>query len=263
MMKKNRNILVPFVITLLFLFSNKVEIQGNTTKELIRYNIKYGFINGGEVEFQTNVSKYEDEPVYHTKVDAKTKGFIDQLYKLHDIYESYYDMETGYPKLAIQNLSEGKYRHYDEVRYYQDKFYASSLKRKMTFLLEEPTYDILSAIQYLRNMDWSNLTDGDTVTIITAYDKEPFPIYIVYKGMETLTIGQHKYACHKFAPIIDPGKILKKKESILIWFSDDKNKIPVNVRLNLLIGAFRLELNEADVLPHPFTAKSSKKGKED
>ncbi|MDL2289788.1 DUF3108 domain-containing protein [Paludibacteraceae bacterium OttesenSCG-928-F17] len=259
-MNKNFFILFFSAITLFFTFS--LSANGNDeVRELMRYKIRYGFLNGGEVEYRTQIEEYKDKPVYHTRVDAKTTGFIDQLYKLHDIYESYYDVQTGLPELAIQNLSEGKYRHYDEVSFFQEQSYASSKKRETTFLLFEPTYDILSAIEHLRGMNWDNFMNGDTITIITAYDKDPFPIHVIYRGKETITIGDYKYKCHKFAPIIDPGKILKKKESILIWFSDDENKIPVNIRLNLVVGAFKLELEETPALLHPFTAKSHKKNK--
>ncbi len=260
-MTKGHNKILLFLLLITLPFHFPAPAKADAPTELMKYNIKYGFINGGEVEFCTRIAEHENKPVYHTRVDAKTTGLIDQLYKLHDVYESYYDMRTGLPELAIQNLSEGKYRHYDEMRYYQDELFAASLKKDTTFPLTGPTYDILSGIQYLRSMDWSNFSDGDTIAITTSYDKEPFPIYVIYKGKETLTIGKYKYESHKFTPIIDPGKILKKRESILIWFSDDENKIPLNIRLNLVVGAFKLELDRAEILSHPFDAQSHKKDK--
>lgn len=257
-MKRIKNILLITV----FLFGiNDMTYADNINipKETINYKIKYGFISGGDVLFKTEVKTLKNELVYHTKIEAKTAGLLDQLYKVYDVYESYYDIDTGLPKLFVRDINEGKYHSYDEITYNQKAKKATSLKKDTTYILEKPTYDILSAIQHLRSLDWTNLKVNDKVEMATIFDKEPFPIYAVYKGKETITIGSHNYDCHKFAPVFDPGKILKKKEDLTIWFSDDENKIPINIKLNLLVGSFRLEFDGYKHLPYPLTAQKSKK----
>lgn len=226
--------------------------------ESLLYKIRYGFIVGGNVSFNTNEAYLDGKLFYHNVVDAQTTGFIDQLYKLHDIFESYFDIETGLPRLAIRNISEGKYRFYDEVTYFHNDRHAYSQRMDTIVPLETETFDILSAIYYLRNMDWEKFQNDEVVEITTLFDDKPFPMYIVYKGKETISIKNTKYNCHKFTPVIDPGKIFQKKENMLIWFSDDKNKIPVAIRFNLLVGAFRLELDEYENLAHPFDSKIEK-----
>ena len=252
-----------FILSLLSLFfcydmavlAGQVVIPG----EQLSYKIRYGFIVGGYVNFITLEEYLNGDLMYNTKVEAKTTGFIDQLYKLHDIYESYYDKNSGLPELAIRNISEGKYRFYDEVSYNHDDKSAYSQNKDTVVRLEKETFDVVSAIYFLRNMDWKQLEYDDVIEITVLFEDKPFPMFVVYKGREQISFGSSKYDCHKFAPVIDPGKIFQKKENMIIWFSDDENKIPVSIRFNLLIGAFRLELNTYENLANPFEAKESKR----
>lgn len=223
--------------------------------EKLNFRIRYGFITAGHVNFVTEQKEYCNEEVFHTKVSAKTTGLIDQLYKLYDIYESYYDVRTGLPHFSIANLSEGKYRYYNETTYDQTKLSVYSQRKDSVLNLESQVFDVVSAIYYFRGLDWSRFAVNESIELAMFYQDSHFPMLVVYKGIEELSIGSASYLCHKFTPIIDPGKIFQKKENMAIWFSADENKIPISIKLNLLVGAFRVELDTYENLLYPLEAK--------
>ena len=233
-------------------YSNEPVFKQN---EKLDFKIRYGFITAGSVDFVTSQANFLEEKVFHTKVTAKTTGFIDQLYKLHDSYESYYDIKTGFPRFSIINLSEGKYRYYNETTYNQNDLSAYSQRKDSVLSLKSQVFDIVSAIYYFRRLDWSNLAENDVVELQIFHEDSHFPMLVVYKGLENVSIGSSTYHCHKFMPVIDPGKIFQKKENMTIFFSADKNKIPVCIKLNLVVGAFRVELEQYKNLLYPFDAK--------
>ncbi len=153
------------------------------------------------------------------------------------------------------NISEGKYKFYDESTFFQKELYVKSKNKDTSLSIEQPTFDVVSAIFYFRRYDWSKLKVNDVVEIPTFYGDKPFPMLIVYKGIEEVSIGSSTYRCRKFTPVMDPGKIFKKKEDMTIWFSDDKNRIPVSMKFNLHVGAYRVELESYDNLLYPLEAK--------
>ena len=59
--------------------------------EELLYIFSYGFINGGSASIKLYSSQYNQTPVYHAKLVAKTIGITDKIYKIEDIYESYFD----------------------------------------------------------------------------------------------------------------------------------------------------------------------------
>ena len=244
---------ITFILLSVFLQNNF--IHAKYPNEKLDYKIRYGFINAGNVSFVTQKTTFSGKEVYHTKVDARTTGLIDQLYKLHDIFESYYDVKTGLPHFSITNLSEGKYRYYNENTYNHSNFSVHSSRRDTTFYFEHSVFDVISALCHFRTLDWSKLAIDDMIELQTFHQDAFAPMFVVYKGIENVSIGNFVYRCHKFTPVIDPGKIFQKRENMIIWFSDDKNKIPISIRLNLMVGSFRLELEKYENLLYPFTAK--------
>jgi len=249
------------IITRLFLFvflcnssiySNEpVFKQGET----LDFRIRYGFISAGNVNFVTEKKDFSGEEVFHTRVDARTTGFVDQLYQFHDIYESYYDIQTGLPLFSITNQSAGKYRYYNESTYDQNNLSVYSQRKDSVLNLESPVFDVAAAIYYFRRLDFENLAVNDIIELQTFHRDSPFSLSVVYKGVEEELIGVSAYRCHKFALVVEQGKIFQKKENMTIYFSADENKIPVSIKFNLLVGAFRVELEHYENLLYPFDAK--------
>jgi len=53
------------------------------------------------------------------------------------------------------------------------------------------------------------------------------------------------------------GTIFKGGEGMTVWVTDDKNKIPVMVEAQILVGSVKAILTNATGLRYPLTAKIS------
>ena len=222
--------------------------------EVLVFKIRYGFITGGEVHISAKKTQYDNQTVFHAVLAGRTKGFIDKIYKVHDIYESYFDPETNLPQKAIRNISEGSYRFYDEVLYNHDELYVES-KKNGKVSVPKNTLDMASVMYYVRRLDLNKLNVNDIISLDTYFGDEIFPFYIVYKGKETVSIGSGKYRCFKFVPVVEPGRVFKEKDDMTIWFTDDENKIPVSIKFDIIVGSFRCDLEKFENLKYPLTAK--------
>jgi hypothetical protein len=222
--------------------------------EKLTFRIHYGFITGGEVNITANKTWLNGQEVFHTVLAGKTTGLIDKLYKVNDVYESFFDPATNLPDKAIRNIREGSYRYYDEVEFNREGMYVTS-QRNGKVSVPKNTLDMASVMYYVRRLDLSRLSENDIISLDTYFGDSLFPFYIVYKGKETISISSGKYKCFKFVPIVEPGRVFENNDDMTIWFSDDENKIPVSIKFNILVGSFKCDLAKFENLKYPSTAK--------
>ena len=72
-----------------------------------------------------------------------------------------------------------------------------------------------------------------------------------FKGRETIKSDVGKVKCLKFAPVVQSGRIFKKEEDMLVYVSDDVNKVPVRATASILVGTIKLDLTSAKGLVQP------------
>ena len=185
---------------------------------------------------------------------GKTTGLVDKLYKVYDVYESFFNPANNLPDKAIRNIREGNYRYYDEVMYNHEELYVES-QRNGKVSIPINTLDMASVLYYVRRLDLDKLNMNDIILLNTYFGDELFPFYIVYKGRETISIGSGKYKCFKFVPVVEPGRVFQKKDDMTIWFSDDENKIPISIKFDIWAGSFKCDLAKFENLKYPLTAK--------
>jgi hypothetical protein len=222
--------------------------------EKLSFRVHYGIITGGEFNISVNKTMLNGQEVFHTVLTGKTTGLVDKLYKVYDVYESFFDPATNLPDKAIRNIREGGYRYYDEVEFNQQEMYVVS-QRNGKVSVPKNTLDMASVLFYVRRIDLSKLKENAIISLDTYFGDELFPFYIVYRGKETISIGSGKYNCFKFVPIVEPGRVFQKKDDMTIWFSDDENKIPVSIKFDIWAGSFRCDLTAFENLKYPLTAK--------
>jgi hypothetical protein len=211
--------------------------------ETLKYLLYYGFIDGGNVSATINKTVYDGQELYHAKIIGKTVGIADALFKVQDTYESYFDMVTGLPRKSIRNIQEGKYKNYIEVLFDHNKNVLFSQKSGM-HQVPENIHDIVSVLYYFRRSNISNIKEGDVIKVQTYFGDELFPVILRYLGKEIVKTSLGKFPCLKFAPVTEVGRMFKSNDDMLIWFSDDTLRIPVRIKMNLIVGSVKCDLLE-------------------
>ncbi|MEJ5265709.1 MAG: DUF3108 domain-containing protein [Bacteroidales bacterium] len=243
-------ILISFC-TILFLNVRELYGQSNQYKpirllpntffqggEKLTFQLRYGFIVGGKVYLTL-----EDKGnTFHIKGEAITVGLADELFSVKDVYESYFEKESNLPVFAIQNVKEGKrYKYYNETIFDRKNNKVRSL-RSGEHDVPPDIMDMMCVFYYIRRIDLSDAKNGDIYKINTFFSDKLFPFEICYKGKEVITTRFGKIACLKFAPIVEPGRVFKSKDAMFIWFTDDANRIPVLVSMQMVVGHVYCEL---------------------
>ncbi len=255
-----RAIILRFCLLVLFFLTFKTSLTAQNYKsiqllpntffgddETLVFQLRYGFIVGGKVILEVQ----DKNNLYHVRGTAVTTGLADELFSVKDIYESYFDKETNLPVFAIQNVKEGKrYKYYNEMIFDRKNNKVISTKSG-EHNVPEGIIDMMSVFYYIRRIDLSTVKENDLFKINTFFSDKLFPFEIRYRGKETIETRFGKVQCLKFAPIVEPGRVFKSKDDMLIWFTDDANRIPILVSMQMVVGHVYCELIEMKNLRNP------------
>ena len=216
--------------------------------ETLKFQMYYGIVNAGEVIMSLEPSWFEGQRVLHAIATGYTTGLADRLFRIYDVYESFMDPKTGLPVKAIRNISEGSYRYYNEVLYHRD---SNTVTSQLSGLHEVPPgiMDMVSAIYKFRDqLDTSTLRPGDVFEIQTFFSDEIYPVIIRYRGTETIRTRKGRFHALKFSPVAEPGRVFTSRDDITLWLSNDRNRVPLRVSLNMVLGSIRADLVEVSGL---------------
>ena len=210
--------------------------------EQLVYQIYYGPVNGGEVLMTLEPVTFMDQELLHATALGYTTGLANRVFRIYDVYQSYMEPSTGLPVKAIRDISEGNYRYYNEVLYDRDSNRVNSL---LSGENEVPPgiMDMVSAIYKLRDtMQYLDLRPDLTIEMNTWFSDKLYPVRISYSGPEIIRTRLGTFHALRFYPVSEPGRVFKNEDDITVWFSNDRNFVPLRVRLNMVVGSVRMDL---------------------
>jgi len=212
------------------------------SEEELSYRVGYGLIKGGEASLVIRTVPIGDTQLFHITAMAETTGVVGSMVTIKDIYESYVNIETGYPIKSVRNIREHNYTSYDEVLFFREQGFLRSINSG-DHPAPNNVLDILSAFYFARRYLFSNqVVENDTITLLTFFDNQFFPIVIKFKEFEEVKTKFGKIKCIKFVPLLKDSKVFVDEEQMQIWVTADKNFIPVKIRVKLPIGSLKCDI---------------------
>ena len=242
----------------LFLITLCAAAQEKTTAftagEALKYRIHYGLVNAGYATLKVN----EKENQHHFVGKGWTVGMTSWFFKVKDQYESYVDKTGDYPTHFVRNVDEGGYKIHRDIQFNHISKKARVEDHRKKTVKEYPidsVQDLISAYYKLRNSSIDTMKVGESIKMKLFLDAETFPFKLVLLGKETISSKFGKIPCYKFRPYVQSGRVFKEEESLTIWISEDKNKIPIRVKASLAIGSLKMDLVKHVGLSHTFPEK--------
>ena len=250
--------LIPFF--LLFNFSNAQNDMAFKNGEWFKYKLSYsGWFKAGEATVNLN-EDVNNNQLLHAKMIGKSTGAVNLFFKVYDRYESYFYKKNIKPYRFIRNINEGGYSKNIEILFDQTTKVAkvNNLKKKLSnnFSFNENSQDMVSVFYYLRNFfRIDDLDKNNEIAIDMFFDSENYSLKIKYLSTEIINTNFGKILCHKIQPYVQSGRVFKKDESLTMWISADKNRIPMRIKADLIVGSIRIDLDSFSNLNHPFEIK--------
>lgn len=234
-------------------YHHRADFQPFKPGEKLNFRIHYGFVNAGtaSMEVLKHDRKINGKEVYHLQGIGKTEGAFDWFFKVRDYYDSYVDAKTVNPYVFVRRVNEGGYIINRDYKFYHEDKLIDDGKNQEKVLVPENVQDILSAFYYARTMDFSKVKVGEVVQLYAYMDYEVWPLKVRYKGIEKIKINEGTFECMRFVPIVQQGRVFKDEEDMSVYISNDKNRIPVLAKADVLVGSIKMELTSWEGLAHP------------
>jgi hypothetical protein len=83
------------------------------------------------------------------------------------------------------------------------------------------------------------------------YDSKNKELSLKYLGKEVINTKYGKVECLKLMPATNRSRIFKGEGSITIWLTNDKNRLPIRVQADLLVGSIKADLEKFSGIANP------------
>jgi hypothetical protein len=253
-----KKLITFFLLFISFQFLGAQEVSSFRAGEWLRFKLSYsGWVKAGNATLEISEGTYQDRPVYKVIGKGWTTGAIKWFFNVKDHYESHFDKVTGQPYKFVRNIDEGGYTKNRIVNfdYLRNKALINDLKEntKSTIDIDPNIKDLVSAYYYLRDRyDTESIQEGDVLELNIFFDSEVFLFKLKYLGRDTINTKFGKIKCIKFRPYVMAGRVFKEEESLTLWVTADKNKVPMRIKADLRVGSLRADLDALKGLKHPF-----------
>lgn len=219
--------------------------------EKLTYRVEWRLITAGTATVKLSHPNSDD---WQFDLNVESAGLVTRLYHVLDTYHV-----TGNEKFcaanSVLNAEEGK-RHtvtrltfensrhkvqYDE----HDLLKNSSVTKELD--IAPCTYEIAGAFAALRTM---NIEPGKSATFPVTDGKKMVYSKIEAQGKENVSVEGKSYDTVRYEAFLFDNVLYKRKGRLFLWITDDVNRIPVQIRLQLgfPIGTITLDLEKQEKL---------------
>ncbi len=216
------------------------------------YNTMGMYIGAGESTFSVTLEKFNGKPTYHCVGQGKSYPFFDKFFKVNDKYETYIDTATMLPIKFIRNVSEGGHKIYNNVTFNHSA--GTAVSTNGVFKIPGCVQDVVSAMYYARNLNYTKLKLNDRIPFDMFLDDEVNHLYLRYMGKETVKTRYGKFKSIRLKPLLVKGTMFDGGEKMNVWISDDANHLPLRVESPITVGNIKVDMMEYKNLRYPLTS---------
>ncbi|MDB5263351.1 MAG: ATP-dependent exodnase [Adhaeribacter sp.] len=224
----------------------RVEQDSFSTGEVLRYKVHYGMINAAEavIDIAPDIQRVNNRPCYKANVYGKTIGSFDFFLRIRDTWRSYIDTAAILPQRFHRNIEEGKYRKKENVNFdhYRNLATVEDKKRTENFKIPENVQDIVSGFYYMRTLNLEKYKVGDLIQLQGFFDDEVYDFTVVFQGREIIDTKAGSIRAFRLVPKLPANKLFSGENAVSVYLSDDKNKIPVMIKAEMLVGSIKVNL---------------------
>lgn len=238
---------------------------------VLHYN--WGAINTdvGYATVSLDSLTYNGQKAFLCSAYGKTTRMFDLFFKVREDFKSWFTRDGLRPLKFYRDTYEGGYVAKNTYHYNWDApepyiaadVYSSKRGMKSIHLSLTPcTFDLPALFFFARNMDFDAVEPGKRYPMTFAIDDDVYNVYFILYGRETIKVkGLGTVRTIKFAAKLLEGEVFKGEEDMLIWVSDDSNRLPVCFEAPLLVGTATGRMTGYEGLKYPFEALVEKKRK--
>lgn len=260
-----RRLRVSFILFLLcglaFASSPAPETLPFAPGETLTFNVTWSIFPAGQVV--TTLKQIGEGPrdAYEIDGTARSAGYVSLLFNIDNTYHAVFNPRTLCSQRISKTINEGR-RHKQTHIVFDSTRKVAILNEKDMGKPNHPlkhaenaipacVEDIMTAFYYLRR---APMHVGEKITIPVNDGSKTHEVIVDVQAREKLQTPMGT----RYAFRVEPhalGDLYKKKGRMLIWFSDDSQRLPLRIKAMMWIGT--ITGNLVSVKDHPPEASAA------
>lgn len=219
--------------------------------EKLSYHVEWRLVTAGTATVQLSHSSPDD---WQIDLNLESAGMVNRLYRVFDTYRAFQN-EHFCASSSVLNAEEGKHRRVTRLTFentqrkleYDERDLISNARVQRTLEIAPCTHDVTGALISLRTM---NVELGRSASLPITDGKKMVNARIEAQAREQLTVAGKSYHTIRYEAFLFDNVLYKRKGRMLIWMTDDSDRVPVQLRFQLgfPIGNITLELEKQQKL---------------
>lgn len=238
--------------------------HGESASFVLHY--EWGAINSdvGNAHVRLDSLTFNGQKAYQCTMHGRTTRLYDLFFKVREDFSSVFTRDGLRPLKFYRHSQEGDYEAKNTYMYVRtaqqpkiiaDLYTSKRGQRSVEIPLTPCTFDLPTLFYFARNMDFDVIQPGKRYPMTFAIDDEVFNVYFILYGRETIKVkGLGTVKTIKFAAKLLEGEVFKGEADMMIWVTDDDNRLPVYFEAPLLVGVAKGRMSSYENLKHPFTS---------
>ena len=192
-------------------------------EELV-YRARFGGLPAGQARMRVDaIEVIRGRRAYH--VVFTVDGGI-PLFRVHDRYDSWIDVETLSSLRHVQQISEGRYRRNTTLEIFPERCEYQKNDESPQRSVDHPLDD--GSFVYALRI--AGVRPGETRSDDRYYRPDRNPVVLTGLGVDTVKVGAGTFVTTVIRPSIKTGGLFAESTDARVWFSDDANRYPVKVK---------------------------------
>ncbi|HTB22268.1 MAG TPA: DUF3108 domain-containing protein [bacterium] len=215
-----------------------------TVGEKLTFAVQYGGLTAGYATLSIpEVLTLDGRPVFHIVAEARSLPFFDAFFRVHDILDSYSDVDYGFSWGYEKHIREGGFKADASYNYDQRRGLILEPAKGTQAFLPPRSQDVLSCFYYFRTQP---MTVGSVVDIpVTADDMKNYRLTVNVLRKERVSTLAGDFDCVVVQPHLSFKGVFRQKGDVFLWISDDERRLPVLIRSRIIIGSININLQNA------------------
>jgi hypothetical protein len=239
-------LLLPLVCAMLA-FSQS---SGLPAKETLYYSIDWRLFTAGKARIELTAG--QPRPGYQATLHMESTGIVSKLFKVEDDYSA--NMDSAWCAQTLQMTThEGNRLRETTIAFDGEAKKASYLERDRArnnaIVLSRETeippcvHDVIGGLFFVRTL---NLEPGQSTQVPVSDGKKSVMVKVEAQAREDVKTPDGTFKTIRYEAYLFDGVLYKRSAHVNLWVSDDRRKLPVQIRVRMTftIGTINLQLEK-------------------
>lgn len=227
----------------------------NAPKETLTYDVmyKWGLINKKAGSVSLTTTPLPGKPHFSSELTGATAPWADKFFEVRDTLRGTI-LKSSFLPLHYEKISHEGGAYDRNILSYQRsgdsvtanaKVWRRKKKEKEATYTEKthsasgPTVDMLSSYYYMRHIDYSKMTAGESVKLNVFSGKRKEILTIKYDGKTDVTVNGRTLPSYHIIFTFTSGDGKKTSDDMEAWISTGEERIPLLLEGRLPVGKVR------------------------